>query len=158
MIISPAALAYFDGRKAVVVQADASMLGAGTVLLQDGQPVAYASKSFTDWESNYIPTNWKRDAGGSFRSGTFSSLCLWMPGDSRIRPQTFGEHCEKEYQSGPSSLTEDVTQHSEIWLWNQIHTWKEHSNGWHPLACSHTWWRNWRYGHNSPWGCLSFTF
>ena len=53
VISSPAALAYFDGRKPVVVQTDASMRGAGAVLLQDGRPVAYASKSFTDRESNY---------------------------------------------------------------------------------------------------------
>ena len=113
VISSPAALAYFDGCKPVTVQMDASTRGAGAVLLQDGRPVAYASKNFMDWESNY--SNIERDMlTAFFRSGTFSLLCPWTPGDSRIRPQTFGQHREKEYQSYPSSLAADVIQNSEI--------------------------------------------
>ena len=70
VISSPAALAYFDGCKPVTVQMDASMRGAGAVLLQDGRPVAYASKNFMDWESNY--SNIERDMlAAFFRSGTF---------------------------------------------------------------------------------------
>ena len=53
VISSLAVLTYFDGRKPVVVQTDVSMRGAGAVLLQDGQPVPYPSKSYTDQESNY---------------------------------------------------------------------------------------------------------
>ena len=46
-------LHYYDRRKPVTVQADASQRGLGACLLQDGQPIAYASKSLTDTETRY---------------------------------------------------------------------------------------------------------
>ena len=52
-------LHYYDQRKPVTVQVDASQRGLGTCLLQDGQPIAYASKSLTDTETRY--TNIERE-------------------------------------------------------------------------------------------------
>ena len=52
-------LRYYDQRKPVTVQADASQRGLGACLLQDGQPIAYASKSLTDTETRY--TNIERE-------------------------------------------------------------------------------------------------
>ena len=46
-------LRYYDRRKPVTVQADAFQRGLGACLLQDGQPIAYASKSLTDTETRY---------------------------------------------------------------------------------------------------------
>ena len=46
-------LRYYDRKKPVVVQADASQSGLGTCLLQEGQPIAFASKSLTDTETRY---------------------------------------------------------------------------------------------------------
>ena len=46
-------LRYYDRRKPVTVQADASQRRLGVCLLQDGQPIAYASKSLTDTETRY---------------------------------------------------------------------------------------------------------
>ena len=46
-------LRYYDQRKPVTVQADASQRGLGACLLQDGQRIAYASKSLTDTETRY---------------------------------------------------------------------------------------------------------
>lgn len=46
-------LRYFDPAKATVLQCDASDTGLGATLLQNGQPVAYASRSLTDTERNY---------------------------------------------------------------------------------------------------------
>ena len=46
-------LHYYDQRKPVTVQADASQRGLGVCLLQEGQPIAYASKSLTDTETRY---------------------------------------------------------------------------------------------------------
>ena len=48
-------LAYYDVNKPVVVQCDASTLGLGATLMQDGRPVAYASISLTKCEQNYAP-------------------------------------------------------------------------------------------------------
>ena len=49
-------LRYCDRRKPVTVQVDASQRGLGACLLQDGQPIAYASKSLTDTETRYANT------------------------------------------------------------------------------------------------------
>ena len=46
-------LRYYDRRKPVTVQADASQRGLGAYLLQEGEPIAYASKSLTDTETRY---------------------------------------------------------------------------------------------------------
>ena len=52
-IATAATLAYFNSSKPVINQTDASKRGVGATLLQDGRPVAYASKSLTETESNY---------------------------------------------------------------------------------------------------------
>ena len=46
-------LGYYDQRKEVIVQADASLRGLGACLIQDGKPIAFASKSLTGAESHY---------------------------------------------------------------------------------------------------------
>ena len=46
-------LGYYDRRKEVIVQADASLRGLSTCLIQDGKPIAFASKSLTGAESRY---------------------------------------------------------------------------------------------------------
>ena len=44
---------YFNPEKEVTLQVDASQFGLGATLLQEGKPVAYASKSLTETEVNY---------------------------------------------------------------------------------------------------------
>ena len=46
-------LGYYNRRKEVIVQADASLRGLGACLIQDGKPIAFASKSLTGVESCY---------------------------------------------------------------------------------------------------------
>ena len=46
-------LGYYDRRKKVIVQADAYLRGLGACLIQDGRPIAFASKSLTGAESHY---------------------------------------------------------------------------------------------------------
>lgn len=41
-------LKFFDPNRPVVLSVDASQFGVGAVLLQDGQPIAYASRSLTE--------------------------------------------------------------------------------------------------------------
>ena len=52
-ITAASTLAYFDSSKPVTTQTDASKRGIGATLLQNGRPVAYASKSLTEIENNY---------------------------------------------------------------------------------------------------------
>ena len=46
-------LTYFDKNKDHIIQTDASKTGLGAVLLQDGQPVVYASRASTITECRY---------------------------------------------------------------------------------------------------------
>ena len=46
-------LRYYDRMKPVVVQVDAFQRGLGACLLQEDQPIAFASKSLTDTETRY---------------------------------------------------------------------------------------------------------
>ena len=46
-------LAYFDKSRSSIIQSDASKKGLGAVILQDGKPVVYASRSLTETEQCY---------------------------------------------------------------------------------------------------------
>ena len=46
-------LRYYDRNKPVILQCDASLKGLGACILQDGKPIAFASKSLTDTETRY---------------------------------------------------------------------------------------------------------
>lgn len=48
-------LQYFDVTKPVVLQTDASTAGIGAALFQEGKPIAYASRSLTMCEQQYVP-------------------------------------------------------------------------------------------------------
>ena len=47
-------LRYYDLKRPVVLQTDACAKGLGAVLLQDGHPVSFASKSLTAAQQNYV--------------------------------------------------------------------------------------------------------
>ena len=53
MVCKDTTLWYFDVCKPVIVQVDASQKGPGTALLQDGCPVAFASKALRSVEQHY---------------------------------------------------------------------------------------------------------
>jgi len=46
-------LSYYDHKKELTLQVDASKFGLGATLLQDSKPIAFASKSLTPTEVNY---------------------------------------------------------------------------------------------------------
>ena len=52
-VSSGACLQFFDTKKETTLEVDASMKGLGACLLQDGKPVAFASKSLSNAQSNY---------------------------------------------------------------------------------------------------------
>ena len=53
LVCKDTTLCYFDVWKPVTIQVDASGKGLGTVLLQEGCPVAFASKALTPTEQQY---------------------------------------------------------------------------------------------------------
>ena len=46
-------LVYYNPERELTIQCDASHNGLGAVLMQDGQPIAYASRAMTDTETRY---------------------------------------------------------------------------------------------------------
>ena len=53
MLTQAPLLKYYDVSREVTIQCDASEKGLGATLLQDEQPVAYASRALTQAERNY---------------------------------------------------------------------------------------------------------
>ncbi len=53
VLVQEPVLRFFDPKLPAVIQCDASSTGLGACLLQDGQPVAYASRSLRPAEVNY---------------------------------------------------------------------------------------------------------
>ena len=53
MVTAPPLLKYYEREKDLVIQCDASEGGLGAALLQDGRPLAYASRALTAAERNY---------------------------------------------------------------------------------------------------------
>ena len=60
ILSSQPVLKFFDSAKPVKLQVDASKGGLGACLLQDGHPVAYASRSLSSAEENYAQCKLKR--------------------------------------------------------------------------------------------------
>jgi hypothetical protein len=53
LITEAPVLAFYDVKKELVLQCDASETGLGASLLQEGRPIAYASRTLTDCETRY---------------------------------------------------------------------------------------------------------
>ena len=53
LISDESTLAYYDPEKEITLQVDASTKGLGATLLQDGKPIAFASKALSDIETRY---------------------------------------------------------------------------------------------------------
>lgn len=47
-------LAFYDGKKDLTIQCDASSYAVGGVLLQEGQPIAYTSRAMTPTEMWFV--------------------------------------------------------------------------------------------------------
>ena len=77
-VITTLVLRYYNLEEEVTLQCDASQSGLGAALLQNGQPVAYASRALTDAETR-LCTDRKGTTRDRFRVRTFRVL--------RVRPR-----------------------------------------------------------------------
>ena len=53
LVSTPPLLKYYESDKPLLLQCDASEKGLGASLMQEGRPIAYASRALTSPESNY---------------------------------------------------------------------------------------------------------
>jgi hypothetical protein len=93
-------LAIFDDSKPLVIQTDASKDGLGACLLQEGHPLAYASRSLTPTEQNYAQIE--------------KELLAIVYGLERFHQLTYGRkvevHCDhKPLESIAKKRIEDVS-------------------------------------------------
>ena len=63
-------LRYYDPKKDLVMSVDASSKGLGSVILQEGQPIAYASRALTKAQQNYAQIE-KETLGITFACNRF---------------------------------------------------------------------------------------
>ena len=53
ILTSAPVLGFYDAKKDIVLATDASQNGLGACIMQDGKPIAYASRSLTTTQKNY---------------------------------------------------------------------------------------------------------
>ena len=85
-VISDTTLRYFDPSLPVTIHVDAAQVGLGAALLQNGKPIAFASKALTKTECQYANIE-RGNASCCLWSGEIPHLCLWTVIHDRIRPQ-----------------------------------------------------------------------
>ena len=89
-ICAETTLAYFDCDKDSTIQVDASGRGLGAVLLQEGRPIAYISKSLTDTEKRYANIE--------------QELLAVVFGAERFRTYVYGKHFVVESDHKPLEM------------------------------------------------------
>ena len=114
-VISDTTLRYFDPSLPVTIQVNTSQVGLGAALLQNGKPIAFASKALTKTEYRYA--NIERDASCCLWSGEIPHLCLWTVLHDWIRPQAAWIHLQKE----PSRLSCMATMHDVMHTGIRLH-------------------------------------
>jgi hypothetical protein len=87
LISATPGLKYFDKDAEVTLQCDASERGLGACILQQGQPVAFASRSLTETEVNYAQIE-KELLAIVFGTERFENYVygVWSPGTGTNRP------------------------------------------------------------------------
>ena len=74
VITSAPVLAYFDNSKKKVLSVDASSTGLGAVIMQEGKPVAFSSKTLTLTEKMYA--NIERELLAIVWGAQVSDICV----------------------------------------------------------------------------------
>ena len=117
------ALRYFDTAKLPTLQTDTSIKGLGASLIQDGQPIAYASKALSDAETRYTCTE--------------QELLAVVFSIQRIHTYLYGRPFKVITDHKPlvMILNKPLTsaEAAGIQLYHRTPTWINHGSGWYPL-------------------------
>ena len=115
-----ATLVYYTRSKPVIVPTDASEYKLGTVLIQSGYPIAFASKTLPDFETHYA--NIEREC---------LSVCLSL---KKFHTYLYSRHVivqnehkllemiqQKSMWLPPFSM--HAPPHAKLWLYHPVQTW-----------------------------------
>ena len=91
--------------KELTIQCDVRKKGIGAALLQDGQPIAFASHTLTDAETIKVCANWERDAGHSVCSWKVQTVHVWKTSDCGVWPQAIAVDHEETTQKCTKATT-----------------------------------------------------
>ena len=128
-------LGYYDRRKEVIVQADTSLRGLGTCLIQDGKPIVFGSKSLTGAES--IRKYRERTAHHCLCLHTVQHLSTRVPLHSSVRPQAPGDDTFEKHAKCASMASENAPAVTKIWHEDRIQTRQRNAAGGWSLKMPH---------------------
>jgi hypothetical protein len=106
-------LKFYDTGKHVPVQVDASQPGLGAVLLQDGKPVAYASKALTPTQQAYAQIE-KEALALVFGCEKFHHYLYGRDFDAETDHKPFRNNHEKTSASHPIESSENENPSTEV--------------------------------------------
>ena len=90
------------------------MNGLGACLLQNNQPMAYASRSLTPNRSSIRP-NWKRNVSHRVWHGKIRKLPVWSESDSGIRSQAVKIYFQEKFTERPKAPPENDVTTPQVW-------------------------------------------
>jgi len=114
MLVTSLVLQYYDVSKPAVIQCDASSSGIGACIMQEGNPVEYASKTMTPTERDTFARSKKRNVRYFVQSGQISYLCVCASCDHRNRSQAFDLYCREIASVGAEKTAENAAATTAI--------------------------------------------
>jgi len=109
-------LAFFDSSKPIVVQCDASQGGMAAVLLQNGQPVEYASRAMTRIEKDSC-SDLCSDRKRTFKCRTWNGKVSRPSSHCADGPQTVDCNHQESTIVGTQAIAADAIKAAALHIW-----------------------------------------
>ena len=120
-------LRYYDQTKPVTLQCDASLKGLGACIIQDRQPIVFASKSLMDTETCYA--NIKRALSDCLWLWKIPHVPVWEDIHHGNRPQAPRDDQPEKSHSSPCMTPENAPPSAAVWPDHNIQTRQGNASG-----------------------------
>ena len=114
IITSAPVLVHFDNSKETVVSVDASNTGLGAVIMQEGKPDAFSSKTLTGLQ-NMCAKIYRRLLAIAWGAQEFHTMCT---GSEVLLGQFTNQWSQSLLETtewGPSQTTKDAVETHQVW-------------------------------------------